>query len=115
MSEYRWAAPVLTRATHLVRMLIACFCFVQQWHGNRAPFLSEGCGLQDWSHGCMVSYVGVPLEGTLQVALWCWYCNKVAIAVKYAQVTVRRVSYKVCGGEGGGSTGILPPPSPREI
>ena len=62
----------------------------------------------------MVSYVGVPLEGTLQVALWCWYCNKVAIAVKYAQVTVRRVSYKVCGGEGGGALGFSPP-SPPEI
>ena len=60
----------------------------------------------------MVSYVGVPLEGTLQVALWCWYCNKVAIAVKYAQVTVRRVSYKVCGGEGGGALGFSPPPLP---
>jgi len=89
---------------------------VQQWHENRAPFLSEGCGLQDWSHGCMVSYVGVPLERTLQAALWCWYCNKVAIAVKYAQVTVRRVSYKVCGGEGGGGAlGFSPPSSPREI
>ena len=35
----------------------------------------------------MVSYVGVPLERTLQAALWCWYCIKVAIADKYAQVT----------------------------
>ena len=67
----------------------------------------------------MVSYVGVPLERTLQAALWCWYCNKVAIAVKYTQVTVRRVSYKVCGGEGGGggggALGFSPPSSPREI
>ena len=62
----------------------------------------------------MVSYVGVPLERTLQAALWCWYCNKVAIAVKYAQVTVRRVSYKVWGGGGGGEHWDSPPPPPPE-